>query len=189
MPLPERYKLFGKHYIANISVDSRTASGLQVLSTDPRKWRFQPDAYVGKIEEVGPRCELVKPGDLATIERWRWLQLDLDDERICGSESHLLLVNGVPCPGILVIELVSSKLEDQKIILPQTYRKPKSRYFFGRIIATGDEDFKLDDFLWIQKADRDQWKLDEDKIIFRSNADFILVEGIRQKVPQFEVVG
>ena len=163
------FKLAGKHYIADIAIDDKTPGGLQVVERNPRKWRIPPDAYVGIIEEVGPRCELVKVGDRATIERWTWLQLDIDDDRILGSEDHVLLVNGAPVNGVLVgILIPDHEKKSRDIILPFEENKEKLfSYYHVKIIATSVKDVEVDDELWIKKYDRDQWKLGKNKLVFR----------------------
>ena len=193
MPLFGKYRLAGKHYIANIAVDEKTLSGLAIVDRDPRKWRFPPDAYVGRIEETGPLCKLVKPGDVATIQRWTWLQLDLDDERICGGEDHILLVNGVPVNAVVVVKLIPQiKPKTAALILPGAEKQEKKySYYNGEIISTSVSAVKLGDKVWLKKGDRDQWKLGADKLVFRwdnpESDPFSNLMATQEKF-QFEVV-
>jgi len=166
-----KWKLCGKHYVANIAVDEKTQSGLQVVSRDPRVWRHPPDAYVAKIEAVGRGCELVKEGDTATIERWRYLQLDLDDERIVGDEDQILLVNGKPVNGVAVMMRIDDNSKPETgLVLPDTSIEKAKRnlhYYHGSVMATSIDDMAVGVEIWIKKAERDQWKLGQDKIVFR----------------------
>jgi len=167
------YKLFGKHFIANIAVESKKASGIEVQSErDPRKWRLPPDSFSATIEEVGSGCTMVKPGDQASIERWQYLQLDLDDERIVAEEKHVLAVNGRPVNGVVVMSL-SEEVQRERggVILPEDgvlKAMKRSSYYEGIVTATSLDFPPKGATLWVKKSERDQWKSgDGKKLIFR----------------------
>jgi chaperonin GroES len=164
------YELAGRHFIANIAVDTKTDSGLEIVQSNPRKWRLPPDAYVGRVEETGPRCQLVRAGDLATIQRWSYIQMDLDDERIQAHEDHLLLVNGNPVNGVVALEIVKDIPKSQGLILPEKAVENEMRYstsYCGTVLKSSTDELREGNLAWIKKADADQWKLGKDKIIFR----------------------
>lgn len=164
------YDIAGKHFIANIATKPTTDSGIETVNRDPRKWRLKPDAYVGVVEETGPRCELVKTGDIATIERWDYLQLDVDDERLLCHEDHVLLVNGHPVNGVIVMELVKPKITKLGIILPETSVEKEQRYcpsFHGVVLKSSVNNVREGNHIWVKKSKADQWRLGEDKIVFR----------------------
>lgn len=164
------YELAGKHFIANIAVDSKTESGLDVVNRNPRKWRLPPDAYVGKVEECGPRCTLVRSGDVATIQRWSYLQLDLDDERIQAHQDHLLLVNGHPVNGVIVMVLINETKRESGLVLLDSAVEKEHHFcpsYHGLIYKSSVDEVKEGDEIWVQKSNREQWKLGKDKIIFR----------------------
>lgn len=164
------YELAGKNFIANIAVHSQTDSGIEVVNRDPRKWRLPPDAYVGRVEERGSRCSLFQNGDLVTIQRWSYLQMDIDDERIQANQDHVLLVNGNPVNGIVVISLVIDDNRKSGLILPEGTSEKNHHYcnsIHGIVYRTSVDDVKIGDDVWIKKSSGDQWKIGKEKIIFR----------------------
>jgi len=182
------YELAGKHFIANIAVDPKTDSGLEVVNRDPRKWRLPPNAYAGKVEECGPRCDMVHIGDMVTIQRWSYLQMDIDDERIQAHQDHVLLINGHPVNGVIVLVLIKDKERKSGLILPEGAVEKEHHYapsYHGLVYASSVDGVNKDDEIWIQKSNHEQWKMGTDKLIFRwDNPDkneMSQILAIRQK--------
>lgn len=165
------YKLSGKHFLANIAVDEKTAGGITVPNRNPRKWRLPPDAYIGKVIEVGPLCELIKVGDIVTIQRWAWIQLDVDDEVLEAHEEHVLLVNGIPVNDIVAMEIEMDSIKaPQGLIVPDldtSYEKKLFVSMRGIVIKSSAKELESGDRMWIKKANENQWKLGKNKLIFR----------------------
>lgn len=164
------YQLAGKNFIANVAVAAKTEVGIEMVNRNPRKWRLPPDAYSGTVEEAGPRCDLLKVGDNVTIQRWSYLQLDIDDERMHAHQDHVLLVNGHPVNGVLVLVLVKELEKKSGLILLETAVEKEHQYcpsWHGIVYKTSVPDVKEGDHIWIKKSSSEQWKIGKDKIIFR----------------------
>ncbi len=161
------FKLLGDHCLVNIASKEET-KGLTVLSSDPRKWRIKPDAYVGTVEEVGTRCSLVQPGDKVVIERWEYKQFNVDDERIIGNASQIMIVNEKPAPGVVVMHLVN-QLPKTNLVLPENVikrEKKKSLLYCGRVLASASKTVSPGDVAWVERRERHQYQMADGRFVF-----------------------
>lgn len=178
--LPEGFELKGDHAIFNIALDSNLLDGkLASVNRDPRKARLKPDAYVALVEETGPQCKHIKPGDRVVLERWEWLQFNVDEERIIGKERDVLILSGTnPAPGVIVFKILPVDKKPLLTLPYESYAEKKRGYYFGEVIAINPESINLPegaeddmprigDGIYIDKYERDQWKLGADKVVFK----------------------
>ena len=177
--LPENFKLTGKNFLANIAmppVDS--ATGLTGTMRDPRKMRLKPDAYMAIVEQVGDKCKKVRVGDRIVVERWTWLQLDVDEERILASEKDVLILNDdTPNDGISVIEMIQDQKMKSENLQLEHIREGEKQYIFGKIVNCPSGIFKQGDLVWLAKYDRNQWQLGKNRFVFKEDNDFMLVRA------------
>lgn len=175
--LPENFKLHGKNFILNIQLPG-IMDGIITVNRDPRKLRIKPQAYAGLVEKVGDGCTKVKPGDRVIVERFSWIQINVDDERIIASEKDLLILgNGVPNNGIGVIDIIEDQKPVSATLNTDAIAVPTKEYIFGSICACSSNVFKKGDLAWIAKSDRDQWNIGSTKFAFREDESFLLVKA------------
>jgi len=174
--MPEGFKLIGRKFVVNISRPSE-AAGITVINRDPRKERYIPDAFPGVVEEVSEGCQLVRPGDRVVVQRFKWTQMDLDDQRLIASEKHLLIFGeNLAAPGVCVMQLSKyvTQEQDLKLIVPDSViekKKRKTSYYYGRVISSGIFDIEPDMLLWVEKRETGQYFLNPEVLIFRNIPD------------------
>jgi len=176
------FRLYGDHFICNIALDENLPGGLINVNRDPRKQRRKPDTYVARVERVSPACKLVKPGDRIVIERFDWLQYDLDSERLIAREVDIVILgNDNPAPGIAVIsEIVEIEKVRSKLYVPDdsidSERREKN-HIHGEVIHSAVDDLKVGNLAWMYKSDQDQWRLGKSRIIFRFSTEMVFMIG------------
>lgn len=202
--LPEGFKLFGDKIRVNIALPEFSESGIwrSLKERDPRLWRIKPDAYKGVVEDVGPNCKYLEVGDIVSIERWEWLQMNVDGERILGREGEVLTrkrgADEFVMPGVSVMKIFSMN-KTTPLVLPEGFWQPKEDYdcFYGEVIASNPDGVKMtaDDYypvvgdkLLLRKWENYQWKLGQDLLIFRPDHRYMLAR-VEKKEIEFEVVG
>lgn len=169
-------QLLGTKCVFNISSEPQK-SKLTMVSTDPRKWRHKPDAYASLVEYVGPFCELVELGDRALIERWEYKQVDVDDERVIGNESQVLVYQKkqekgwgpeIPAPGVVVMQLIERALTNT-LLVPDRVKKEQDRkrfLYFGKVTNSGSTVVKIGDYCWVEKRERHQYRTPDGRLMF-----------------------
>lgn len=187
----QKARLLGTKCVVNISQKPQK-TGIEMVSTDPRKWRIKPDAYVGIVEKTGPRCEIIQTGDRVVIERWQYKQADIDDERLIADESQVLVVQRkkiartaaeikkeaetgeasyepeVPAPGVVVIKL-HSQLPKTQLALPDHVVKrerKKTLMYVGTVTDSGSVTAKRGDILWVERRERHQFLTPDGRLMF-----------------------
>jgi len=171
-------ELIGRKFVANLTVRPKTQmDGIKMLDSDPRKWRLKPSAYDAVVEEVGPGCTLIQPGDQIVVERWEYKQADWDDERIIADESQVLIVrrNGkeTPTPGVVVMQ-IRRQDRPSTLIIPEHIRdkqRKKQTIYFGRVLASNSVICEVGEFLWVEKRDRHQFTYPDGRFIFLNCQD------------------
>ncbi len=166
----EDWTLSGDHFCINIAAPENLANGLINPNRDPRKQRKKPDVYIGKVEEVSPRCRLVKVGDTVVVERWEWQQMNLDDERLVARERDLLVLDSdIPAPGIMVLQLAVEKVKTE-LIVPDTYQAPKSMTYHGKVIATNANlgYGEVGEEVYVEASDYGQFRDGQGRLYFRT---------------------
>lgn len=192
--------LTGSHFLVNIALPEFDSSGIKVVNRDPRKARIKPSCYVGKIEEVGPRCSYAKVGDTVVFERWQWQQMDVDDERMVVREKDLIVFGeSLPMPGVLVINLEDHETPRTTIALPSLNYTPKPRpYYCGVVerlplnidfIRVEGVEIRVGDKIYIEKYEVGQYRDGQGRLFFRigSGAD-ILAKIESNSAPEFSVI-
>jgi co-chaperonin GroES (HSP10) len=183
--IPENFRLLGHHFIGNvISPLKKEERGLIIPDSDPRKSRMKPDAFPIRIDEVGPRCTLVKEGDIVVIERWMWKQYNIDNERMIAHEADLLILNdSVPAPGVIVVKIIED-IPKTGLALPQSYKPKNPGYIHGLVTHSNYKDCQVGWEIWVEKIDHNQFLLGKDKLIFRIDEEIASVLAYRS--PQQE---
>ena len=182
------FQLYGDHFICNISLDENLPGGLIGVNRDPRKQKHKPDTYVARVERVSSSCKLVKPGEKIVIERFDWLQYDLDEERIIARETDVVILgDDKPAPGIAVLgELTKIEEVNSLLYIPDASiqtEKQERNYIYGQVIHSAVpagktyDALKVGDFVWMYKRDRDQWRLGKTLIIFRFSTEMVFMIG------------
>lgn len=183
--LPSNFQLDGDYLIVNLALPENSPGGLAVVERDPRKAEYKPDAYVGIVEQVGPDCTLVEVGDKIVFERWEYSQHDIDEERILIREVDILILKDEkPAPGIIAIQVLDEEIKSD-IIVPDTARAPESKYWFGRVSATGSGQAEVGQFVWARKMDSYQYRLAKHTVVFRAMDDVLLMLG--DIIPEKEI--
>lgn len=173
--MPSDFRLDGDHLIVNIVLPENSPAGLFVVNRDPRKADYKPDAYVGVVEAVGPDCGLVAVGDKIVFERWQYSQHDADEERIMIREVDVLILRDEkPAPGIIAIQVLDEEIKST-VIVPDTVQPTPSKYWFGRVTATGSDEVKVGQFVWANKMDSYQYRLAKHTVVFRAMDDVVLM--------------
>ncbi len=176
------FKLYGDHFICNVALDENLPGGLVNVSRDPRKQKYKPDTYVARVERVSPDCKMVRPGDKVVIERFDWLQYDLDEERLIAREVDVVILgDDKPAPGIAVLlELTEVEKVQVKIYVPDSTIQTEKRernYIHGQVIHSAVTDLKVGNLVWMYKKDRDQWRLGRSLVIFRFSEETVFMVG------------
>lgn len=188
------FVLAGTHFIINIAQpENEPITGLINVQRDPRKGKRKPDAFVGVVEAVGPKCKIVQVGHKVVIERWEYSQVDVDDERLIAQERDILISDiGEPVEGVIAVLLEEEKNKVDLILPKIGYQQPKP-YYFGKLLAPdivqlpNDEVIKSGDYVWILKLDHSQFMLGQNCLVYRMvDPEAIVMKQV--KVPQFEVV-
>ena len=200
----DEYTVFRKHCVLNIALPEFTETGLQrpEQERDPRRWRIKPDAYVATVERVGSACEIIKPGYSVTAQRWQFLQLDIDSERICASEDHILTYRTPDgfesaMPGVCVGKILPLERESPIVMAEGIFSlKDECPLFHVEIIASNKEDVDLknhdhwpevgEHFL-LKKWDGYQWKLGTDKLVFVPDNKFVLGNIEKSEIGKSEI--
>lgn len=170
-------QLVGTKCVINISSEPQR-SNLTVLSTDPRKWRIKPDAYTGVVEEVGPECDVIQPGDRVVVERWQYKQTDIDDERIFADESQVLVYQKknkdgtfgeeTCMVGVVVMRLISQLPKTQLTLPDDVLQRQKKKTFLhmGRITNSGSKTVKVGEIAWVERRERHQYLTGDGRLMF-----------------------
>lgn len=171
------WNLAGHHFIGNVIYPNKIKSNELILpDQDPRNARLKPDAFPVLVEEVGPRCSFVSPGDTVVIERWMWKQFNVDKERMIASEADLLILNNsIPAPGVIVMKIIED-VKKSPLIIPQTSKPKNQSYVHGLIVNSSHPSFREGIEIWVEKLDHNQYRF-EDKMIFRVNEEMARVLG------------
>lgn len=172
-------RLRGRNFLVNVALPENSPGGLFLVNRDPRKQRKKPDVYVGVVEETGPECFLVKPGDKISFKRWEWQQMDVDDERIVAREKDLVVLAGdIPAPGMIVVKL-DSQAPKAAIALPDTIRPPSLPMLRGEVIAFSPwslghmkDIVKIGQTLYFQKSRDDQWRYPDGRMVLKVSPYF-----------------
>lgn len=170
-----KFNVIGKNFVLNIAQAENTPGGIFVTNRDPRRQRVKLDAYVGLVEAVGSRCELVRPGMRVVVKRWEYKQHDLDDERIVAQERELLILDdSTPAPGVVVMNLYVEKPKTN-LSLPQTYVPKKLQFHVGEVVVANcsfaEEVIEAGDILWVERRERDQFLQGSNRLIFKDSRD------------------
>lgn len=170
-------QLVGTKCVINISAEPQR-SKLTMVSRDPRQWRIKPDAYTGVVEEVGPECEIIQPGDRVVLERWQYKQTDIDDERIFADESQVLVYqkkrpDGTfgeeTCMiGVVVMRLISQLPKTQLTLPDDVIQRQKKKTFLhvGRVTNTGSKTVKVGQLAWVERRERHQYLTQDGRLMF-----------------------
>ena len=189
---PDSFKLYGDHFICNIVLDENLPGGLISVNRDPRKRRKKLDAYVARVERIGPSCKSIKPGDKIVVERFDWLQYDLDDERIIARETDvLILASDIPAKGVFVLKEINAlqeKAEKSSLYIPEEgfISKMEREIYFGKVIFSNEaklnsEVIESGQFIWVRKSERNQFRLGKDLIVIRATEEDVLMIGSNQE--------
>ena len=177
------FKLAGDHFICNIAMDENLPGGLIAVERDPRNLKHKPDAYVARIEKIGPGCKHIRPGHKIVVERFDWLQYDLDDERIIAREIDVIILdNDLPAPGVAVVREISEKEELQQrsnLYIPDAgYKETRGKeYVFGSVLHSNVDFLKPEMLVWMLKTDKNQWRLTKNILVFRPDDEMVLMVG------------
>lgn len=175
--LPNDFQLDGDHLIVNIALPENLPAGLVAVNRDPRKAEYKPDAYVGIVEHIGPDCTLVAVGDKVVFERWEYSQHDIDEERIMIRQVDVLVLKGEqPAPGIIAIQVLDTDVKTD-LVVPDTIQEAPSKYWFGRVTATGSESVEVGQLVWAMKMDSYQYRLAKHTVVFRAMEDVVMMVG------------
>lgn len=185
--------LAGRHLLINIGLPD--LGPLSRVQKDPRKARLKPAAYVGVVEEVGPDVTLVQPGSQVVVERWSYTQIDVDDERLLAHEKELLVIaEGQPAPGVLILDLVMPREVQTELILLAPTKTYSSHC--GVVVASNDELAEPGEMLWLQSGEYGQFLYQDGKrLAFRNDKrSFVLLRGWpeayqQKKRAQLEMTG
>lgn len=188
---PENARLFGDHFIADV-LRAAPERAITVINKDPRTQRMKPDAFPVVVEQVGPSCELVKPGDTIVIERWQWAQHEIGEGRFVAREREVLVMaNSVPVPGVIVVEVIDEEKKPLGLLVPQTATAAPRKYIHGRISRCGyfpesmRATYREGNEIWFEKHETGQYRLG-DKVIWR--VDEMMALMIKVPSPILEVV-
>jgi hypothetical protein len=183
---PDGARLYGDHFIANILKAAEPHPQIVILDPDPRNQRMKPDAFPVVVEETGPTCELVRPGDRIVLERWQWAQHEIGEGRFVAREREVLVCeNSVPAPGVIVVDVIDGERKPWGLALPQTYKPAARKYVHGRISRSAYSNFKVGWEIWFEKYEHGQYRFN-DKIIWRVDETMALMVGM--PAPILEVV-
>ena len=181
--LEDDFVVDGRYFILNIALpktDPQTGLTRPEYQRDPRWHRIKPAVYKGIVEDIGDLCAHIKKGDTAFVERWDYLQINVDEERILVSEKDLVIVNSKPLPGISLLGLIEDQKPKSNLLNMDTVEEKEKEYYFGQILASGGT-FKKSEYLWINKLDRDQWKLLPGVLVFREHEDCLMMKAQPEK--------
>jgi len=181
------FRLYGDHFICNIALADNSPGGIIATERDPRKFKRKPDTYVGRVERISPDCRMVRPGNRIVIERFDWLQYDLDEERLIAREVDVVILeDDKPAPGIAVLQEVTDIEKSQpKLYIPDASFETEKRekgYLHGEIIHSSVDELKIGNLIWMYKRDRDQWRLGQSLVIFRFSLEMVFAIGERSNV-------
>jgi len=195
---PDEFRLYGDHFICNIALGENLPGGLVAVERDPRKLRKKPDAYVARVERCADGCKIVKPGHKIVIERFEWLQYDLDDERIIARETDVLILGSdEPAPGVFVIKQPNRAEEYKKrnnLYIPDSMHieTVEKEIYHGKVLFSNEvnlngEEIKPGQLVWVRKSERNQFRLGKDLIVVRGTPEEVLMIGEtsdeKQKIP------
>lgn len=188
---PENARLFGDHFIADI-LKAAPEQAITIINKDPRAQRNKPDAFPVVVEQVGPTCEMVKPGDTIVIERWQWAQHEIGEGRFIAREREVLVMaNSVPAPFVIVVDVIDEEKKPLGIVMPQTVVSPPRKYIHGRISRSGyfpeemRSTYREGNEIWFEKHEIGQYRF-ENKVIWRVDEMMALMIGV--PAPILEVV-
>jgi len=140
------------------------------------------------VERVGPKCKNIKPGDKVVVERFDWLQYDLDDERIIARETDvLILASDIPAKGVFVLKEINAlkeKTKDSSLYIPEEgfISKMEREIYFGKVIFSNEAKLNMEvieagQFIWVRKSERNQFRLGKDLIVIRATEEDVLMLG------------
>lgn len=185
------FDLYGRHFLINIALPEVAQAGLVSVSRDPRKHRIKPACYVGTVEEVGPRCTMVKPGDRIVVERWTYQQYDVDEERLIAREDQVIvLANDTPAPNVMVLRLIQDNQVKSSLYIPDTHEPLKTPYYHGEIIATNahPEYGEVGEEIFCEAYDYGQFHDGKGRLFFRTGkAAFVMLRLKREANPAIEL--
>lgn len=181
--------LTGRHFLVNIALEENSPGGIFMINRDPRKQPRKPDVYVGVVEEVGPDCFLVKPGDKVSFKRWEWQQYDIDDERLVAREKDLVILGGeIPAPGMIVVKLIEPKVKTS-LALPDTMRRPSTPTLKGEVLALSPWSLgymkgkvEVGQVLIFQKSRDDQWRYPDGRMVLKVS-NYFEICAVAEKCP------
>ena len=179
MILEKDFKVDGRHFIANIylsAMDPVTDMIRPDSHRDPRKLRIKPKVYRGVIEEAGDLCKEIKKGDEVLIERWDYIQINVDEQRILCHEKDVLVVSNKPLTGVAVLGLIEDQKPKSESLNLDPVEELDKEYYFGQVLVDTDR-FKKSDYLWLAKLERDQFKMGENILIFREAEDCLMMKA------------
>lgn len=188
---PENARLFGDHFIADI-LKAAPEQAITIINKDPRAQRNKPDAFPVVVEQVGPACDMVKPGDTIVLERWQWAQHEIGEGRFIAREREVLVMaNSVPAPFVIVVDVIDEERKPLGIVMPDTITPAPRKYIHGRISRSGYFPQSMRDTyregyeIWFEKHESGQYRFG-DKVIWRVDETMTLMVGV--PAPILEVV-
>lgn len=166
----ETGRLVSDRFVVNVSLPEETRGGLAMVNRDPRKVRKKPPCYRGVIEEVGPGVTYIEVGKSCVFERWEPKQADLDSERIIARERDILIYDGIPAPGVIVIDLMEDNQIKTSLFLPQGHSLPPKTYHHGKVVASSSREAAEGDIVWIENYHSGQFVDDNHRLYYRAGS-------------------
>lgn len=170
LPNGETGRLVADRFVVNVALPEETQGGLAMVNRDPRKVRKRPPCYKGIVEEVGPGVKYIEVGKSCVFERWEPKQADLDSERIIARERDILIYDGIPAPGVIVVELFDDHQIKSSLFLPQGLSTPPKTYHHGKVIASSSRQAEEGDILWIESYHSGQFIDSNNQLYYRANS-------------------